>query len=162
MMRYHHHRKIILPVSPRLNLLHTCSPLRGVRRLIRLLGLLLIAMFRRVSPVSMIVSEPGIMSEFSSDTEADLEDELRQLQPLPATVAPVSTVPSLRWVESPSSYPAPAVPVISSMATSTVTSVRSSGTMDAFPSYMPAYPGRTCPRLDGLRMCRDTSQYLRR
>ena len=30
---------------------------------------------RRVSPVSMIVSEPGVM-ELSSDTEADLEDEL--------------------------------------------------------------------------------------
>ena len=27
---------------------------------------------RRVSPVLMIVSEPGVMSEFSSDTEADM------------------------------------------------------------------------------------------
>ena len=72
---------------------------------------------RRVSPVSMVVSEPGVMSEFSSDTEADLEDELRQLQPLPAPVSPVSTVPSLRRTESPSSYPSPAVPVISATAT---------------------------------------------
>ena len=40
-------------------------------------------------------------------------------------------------MESPSSYPAPAVPVISATATSTVTSslVRSSGTMDVFPTY---------------------------
>ena len=49
----------------------------------------------RVSPVLMIVSEPGVMSEFSSDMEPDLEDKLRQLQPLPAPVSPVSTVPSL-------------------------------------------------------------------
>ena len=85
---------------------------------------------RCVSPVPMIVSEPGVMSEFSSDLEADLEDELRQLQPLSAPVSPVSTVSSLRPVESPSSYPASAVPV-----TLTVTSVLSSGTMDAFPPY---------------------------
>ena len=38
-------------------------------------------------------------------------------------------------MESSSSYPALAVPVISSKATSTVTSMRSSGTMDAFPPY---------------------------
>ena len=92
----------------------------------------------RVSPISMIVSELGVMSEFSTDTEADLEDKLRQLQllPVPAPMSPVSTVPSLRWVESPSSYPAPAVPVIFLTATSTVTSVHSSGTMDAFPPYV--------------------------
>ena len=78
---------------------------------------------RCVSPVSMIVSEPGVMSEFSSHTEADLEDKFSWLQPLPAPVLPLSTVLSLRRVESPSSYPAPAVPVISSTATSTVTSV---------------------------------------
>ena len=59
----------------------------------------------------MIVSEPGVMSEFSS--EPDLEDKLCQLQSLPAPMSLVSTVPSLRWVELPSSYPAPAVPVVS-------------------------------------------------
>ena len=46
----------------------------------------------RDSPVSMIVSEPKVMSEFSSDMEADLDDELPQLQPQPAPVSPVSTV----------------------------------------------------------------------
>ena len=71
------------------------------------------------------------MSEFSSDAEPDLKDELRQVQPLPAPVSPVSAVPSLRQVELPSSYLAPAVPI----ASSTVASVRSSGTMDAFPTY---------------------------
>ena len=90
---------------------------------------------RRVSPVPMLVSEPVVMSQFSSDSEADLEDELRQLQTLLAPVSMVSTVSSLRRVESPSSYPAPAVPVNSSTATSTVTLVRSSETMDTFSPY---------------------------
>ena len=71
------------------------------------------------------------MSEFFSDAEPDLEDKFRQVQPLPAPVSPVSTVPSLRKVESPSNYPALAVPIVSS----TVASVRSPGTMDAFPMY---------------------------
>ena len=38
----------------------------------------------------MLVSEPGVMSQFSSDSEADLEDELRQLQTLLAPASPVS------------------------------------------------------------------------
>ena len=82
-------------------------------------------MIRRVS----LDSEPAIM--FSSDTGPDLEDELRQLQPLPAPVSPVSTVQSLRQVESLSSYPTLAVPIVSS----TVTLVQSPGTMDTFPTY---------------------------
>ena len=61
------------------------------------------------SPVPMLGPEPGVMSTSSSDSEADLEYELRQLQPLPAPVSPVSTVSSLRRVESPSNYPAQAV-----------------------------------------------------
>ena len=44
-LRYHYRRKIVLPVSSHPNLLHTCSPLRGVQCLLRLLGLLLVAMF---------------------------------------------------------------------------------------------------------------------
>ena len=112
---------------------------------------------RRVSPVLMVVSEPGVMSQFSSDTEADLEDDLRQLQPLPAPVSPVSTVLSLRQAQSPASYPSPAVPVISATATSTVTLVRSSGMMDAFPTYT-GLSGPDLPTPDGFQMCRDTSQ----
>ena len=59
----------------------------------------------------MLGPEPGVMSMSSNESEADLEDELRQLQPLPAPVSQVSTVLSLRWVESPSNYQAPAVAV---------------------------------------------------
>ena len=42
-------------------------------------------------------SEPAIMSESSSDTEPDLEDELCQIQPLPAPVSPVLTVRPIRF-----------------------------------------------------------------
>ena len=44
-LRYHHRRKIVLPVSFRPNLLDACSPLQGVRCLLRLLCLFLVAMF---------------------------------------------------------------------------------------------------------------------
>ena len=86
---------------------------------------------RCVSPVSIMDSELAIISEFSSDEDLDLEDELLQVQPLSAPVSPASTVPSLRQVESPSNYNAPAVPIVSS----TVASVRSPGTMVAFPTF---------------------------
>ena len=111
---------------------------------------------RRVSPVLMLVSEPEVMSVTSSNSEADLEDELRQLQLLPAPVSPVSTVLSLRRVESPSSYPAPAVPFVSSTATSTVTSVRSSATMDGFPPYV----GLSGPDLPTPSRASDVPGYL--
>ena len=68
-----------MPVSPRLNPLHACSPLRGGPAFSSASRPASSRIARRV-PVSMIVSEPGVMSEFSSDTEADLEDKLRQLQ----------------------------------------------------------------------------------
>ena len=132
---------------------HACSE---VWPLLQLLGLLLIAMFIVFAPVSMIVSELGVISEFSSDTEADLEDKLRQLQPLPAPVSPVSTVPSLRQVELPSSYPAPAVPVIYSTTTSPVILVRSSRTMDAFPMYA----GLSGPDLPTSGWASDVMGYL--
>ena len=38
---------------------------------------------RHINPVSMIVFEPGVMSQFSRDTESYLEAKLLQLQPLP-------------------------------------------------------------------------------
>ena len=100
----------------------------------------------------MMDSAPTIMSESSSDTEPDLEDELCQLYPLPAPVSPVSTVPSLRHVESPLSYPAPVVPIDSS----TVASVRSPGTMDAFPTYA----GLSGPDLPTSRRSSDVLGYL--
>ena len=43
-MRYHRMR-IVIPVSPRLNLLHACLPLRRVRHIPRFLGLLLVTIF---------------------------------------------------------------------------------------------------------------------
>ena len=80
-------------------------------------------------------SEPAIMSEFSSDVDPYLEDELRQVQPLPAPMSLVSSVPSLQQVETPSNYPATAVPIVFS----TVALVRSPGTMDAFLTYAGLY-----------------------
>ena len=65
----------------------------------------------RNSPVPMLSSEPAVMSSFSSDMDPDLTDVLRKLQPLPAPVSPVSASQSM---ESPSGYPAPAVPIESS------------------------------------------------
>ena len=50
----------------------------------------------------MMGSELGVMSVFSSDTDADLEDELCQFQPLQAPVSPVSVVASVGVMESPS------------------------------------------------------------
>ena len=47
------------------------------------------------SPVSMGDSEPAIMSEFSSDTDPDMEDELCRFQPLQAPVSPLSTTTSV-------------------------------------------------------------------
>ena len=37
--------EVAMPVSPRLNIIHACSPLRGVCRIPRLLGLLLVTIF---------------------------------------------------------------------------------------------------------------------
>ena len=70
----------------------------------------------RASPVSMVDSEPEVMSVFSSDTDPDMEDKLSQS--LPAPVSPLSTNASMRVVESPLHYPALAVPVVSSAVSS--------------------------------------------
>ena len=87
-----------MPVSPHLNLLHACSPLWGVQHIPRLLDLLLENNICRVSSVSIMDSEPAVMSEFSSDAEPDLEDELHKIQTLPAPVSLVSTFRfSNRW-----------------------------------------------------------------
>ena len=59
----------------------------------------------------MVGSELAIMPVFPSDTDPEMEDELSRLQPLPTPVSPMSAPASLRVVESPSDYPAPAVPV---------------------------------------------------
>ena len=45
----------------------------------------------RASPVLKADSEPAIMSEFSSDTDLDMEDELCMFQPLLVAVSPLST-----------------------------------------------------------------------
>ena len=67
---------------------------------------------RLVTVCNVIVRFPWCaqsrLSTFSSDTDPDLADVLCKLQPLPAPVLPVSASLSL---ESPSSYPAPAVPI---------------------------------------------------
>ena len=47
------------------------------------------------SPVPMMCSELALMSTFSSDTDPDLTDVQRKLQPLPAPVSPVSASRSL-------------------------------------------------------------------
>ena len=51
----------------------------------------------RDSPVTMMCSEPVLMSMFSNDTDPDLADVQRKLQPLPA---PVSTVSASRSLEN--------------------------------------------------------------
>ena len=45
----------------------------------------------RAGPALMRDSEPAIMSEFSSGTDPDMEDELCRFQPLKAAVSPLST-----------------------------------------------------------------------
>ena len=54
------------------------------------------------------------MSEFSSDTDPDMEDELCRFQPLQAALSPQSTTIEMGMMTSPSHYPAPAVPVVPS------------------------------------------------
>ena len=91
------------------------------------------------SPVSMVGSEQGVMSIFSSDTDADLEDELSHLQ---APVSPVSVVASVGVMESPSRYLDPAVPSVHSAVSSYVRvssgqdrEVSFAATLDVFPVY---------------------------
>ena len=88
-----------MSMSPCLNILHMCSPLRGGGgggpAYYSISQPASSNNIRHVSPVSIMDSEPAIMSEFSSDVDPDLEDELHQVQPLPAPVSPVSTVLSL-------------------------------------------------------------------
>ena len=69
-------------------------------------------------------SEPVIMSEFSSDTDPDMEDELCRLQPLQAPVSPLSTTTSVGVMTSQSRYPAPAVPVVPVVVSSGLTCFR--------------------------------------
>ena len=84
------------------------------------------------------------MSEFSSDPDPDLEDEICRFQPLQAAVSPLSTTSILRVMTSPSRYPAPAVPVVPSAASSTRVSPASMreeyspGTLDVFPTHIPS------------------------
>ena len=92
------------------------------------------------SPVSMVGSEPGAMSVFSSD--ADLEDELSRFRPLQAPVSPVSVVASMGVMESPSRYLEPVVPSVNSAVSSSVRvssvqdrEVSSAVTIDVFPVY---------------------------
>ena len=88
--------------------------------------------------------ELAIMSEFSSDTDPDLEDAICRFQPLQAAVSPLSTTSIVRVMTSPSRYPAPAVPVVPSAASSMRVSpapIReeySPGTLDVFPTYFPS------------------------
>ena len=83
-------------------------------------------------PTSARDSEPASMSEFSSDTDPDLEDEICRFQPLQATISPLSQ------------YPAPAVPVLPLAASSTrvspapIREAYSPGTLDVFPTYVPS------------------------
>ena len=98
----------------------------------------------RSSPVSMGDSEPVIMSEFSSDTDPDMEDELCRFQPLQAPVSPLSTTTSVGVMASPSCYPAPTISVGPAAVSSTrvlhelVREVYSSGALDVFPVYEPS------------------------
>ena len=90
------------------------------------------------SPVSMADSEPAIMSEFSSDTDPDIEDELCRFQPLQAPVSPLSTT-TVGVMASPARYLAPALPVVPSPVSfarvphGPVWEVYSSGELDMFP-----------------------------
>ena len=98
----------------------------------------------RSGPVSMWDSEPAIMSEFSSDTDPYMEDELCRFQPLQAAVSPLSTTTEMGVMTSPSHYPAPAVPVVPSAVSSVwvspapVREVSSTRTLDVFPTYEPS------------------------
>ena len=94
------------------------------------------------NPVSMVGFEPGVMSVFSSDTGADLEDKLCRFRPLQAPVSPVSVVASVGVMESPSRYPERTVPsVLSAVSSSAWVSsgqdreVSSAATLDVFPVY---------------------------
>ena len=93
----------------------------------------------QAGPTSTRDSEPAVMSEFSSDTDPDVEDELCRFRPLQAAVSPLSTTSVMGLM--PSSYLAPAVPVVPSAASSTQVSpapIReeySPGTLDV--SLMP-------------------------
>ena len=105
------------------------------------------------SAVSMVDSEPAVMSVFSSDTDPDMEDEIARFQPLQVPVSPVSPNASMGVRESPSRYRAPAVPIVLSAASPAQVSpgrdreVSSSVTLDVFlvyekfPGYVVLRPG---------------------
>ena len=86
-------------------------------------------------------AEPALMSELFSDTGTELEDELCHFQPLPETISPLSEYSVADLPMSPSRYPAPAVPEVSSADSVTQVSptlvrrVHSLRTMDVFPTY---------------------------
>ena len=86
-------------------------------------------------------AELVLMSDFSSDTGAELEDELCHFQPLPETVSPLSASSVADLPMSPSRYPALAVPEVASADSATrvsptpIREVHSLQTMDVFPMY---------------------------
>ena len=91
-------------------------------------------------PTSARDSEPASMSEFSSDTDPDLEDEICRFQPLQTAVSPLSTTSMVGVRTSPSQYPAAAVPVVPSTRVSpaTIREACSPGTLDVFLTYVPS------------------------
>ena len=97
-------------------------------------------------PISVRDSEPASMSEFSSDSDPDLEVQICRFQPLQAAVASLSTASMVGVGILPSQYPAPAVPVVPLAASSTRVSpapIReeySPGKLDVhvFPTYVPS------------------------
>ena len=55
----------------------------------------------QAGPTSTRDSEPAVMSEFSSDTDPDVEDELYRFRPLQAAVSPLSTTSVMGVMASP-------------------------------------------------------------
>ena len=94
----------------------------------------------QAGPTSTRDSEPAVMSEFSSDTDPDLEDELCRFQPLQAAVSPLSTTSIMGVMTSPSRYPAPVVPPCPPQLPlrGPIREEYSPGTLDVFPTYVPS------------------------
>ena len=86
-------------------------------------------------------AELVLMSDFFSDTGAELEDELCHFQPLPETVSPLSASSVADLPMSPSRYPVLAVPEVACADSATrvsptpIREVHSLRTMDVFPMY---------------------------
>ena len=80
-------------------------------------------------------AEPALMSGLSSDAGTDLEDELCRFQPLSETISPLSESSVADLPMSPSRYPAPAVPKMTSAASVTQMSPEA-----AFPSDYACFP----------------------